>query len=121
MLSDTLANEELALAVRLAARTDELVWNEPTDAGAEVSYSLAADEVELPVTGAITTKLAVCNAVSSMAEPLLYADGAATIELLEVVDGAMTTLPVLDNELSFCADEAPEMDNVPEIALNSWH
>ena len=32
-----------------------------------------------------------------------------------------TTVPLLDIELSFCADEAPESDNDPETALKSWH
>ena len=43
------------------------------------------------------------------------------MELAPAVDGATTTTPVLDKELSFCADEAPVMGDVPEIALKSWH
>ena len=43
----------------------------------------------------------------------------AAAELLPVVDGATVIGPVLDDELSFSADEAPEMNDVPVIALKS--
>ena len=57
-------------------------------------------------------------------EMAVLVDGTDTLELLPVVDRAtvvLSVLPVLDNELSFCADEPPGMTEVPEIALNSWH